>query len=188
MAGMSSYFVFTINSETYLVSPGALANSSAGFAQSFRSFAAQRQSSQCEGCLAEITSNHGRSPVGQASACVSFPCTSATAEACPANLQRMRRSPALRCRRVSGYVSWPSFRTVGRVRAAVPVEIHKPGEIDTLLCRRRMRGRSLTSADSIMASEDNVTQKFLWRGFLIVALCMVLAIRTLRQSTKFTRQ
>src|SRR4029077_2844328 len=29
-SGMSSYFVFTINSETYLVRPGALANSSAG--------------------------------------------------------------------------------------------------------------------------------------------------------------
>src|SRR5579872_5505046 len=30
-SGMSSYFVFTINSETYFVRPGALANSSAGF-------------------------------------------------------------------------------------------------------------------------------------------------------------
>ena len=29
-SGMSSYFVFTINSETYFVSPGALANSSTG--------------------------------------------------------------------------------------------------------------------------------------------------------------
>src|SRR5580693_3513555 len=32
-SGMSSYFVFTINSETYLVSPGALGNSSAGLAK-----------------------------------------------------------------------------------------------------------------------------------------------------------
>src|ERR1700674_347739 len=31
-SGMSSYFVFTINSETYLVTPGALGKSSAGFA------------------------------------------------------------------------------------------------------------------------------------------------------------
>src|SRR4029077_5494785 len=31
-SGMSSYFVFTINSQTYLVSPGALGNSSAGMA------------------------------------------------------------------------------------------------------------------------------------------------------------
>src|ERR1700732_205075 len=32
-SGMSSYFVLTINSETYLVSPGALGNSSAGLAK-----------------------------------------------------------------------------------------------------------------------------------------------------------
>ncbi len=41
-----------------------------------------------------------------------------------------------------------------------------------------MRGRSLTSADSFWHKEDNVTQKFLWRGVLIVALCMILAIPT----------
>jgi len=41
-----------------------------------------------------------------------------------------------------------------------------------------MRGRSLTSVDSFWHKEDNVTQKFLWRGVLIVALCMILAIPT----------
>ncbi len=41
-----------------------------------------------------------------------------------------------------------------------------------------MRGRSLTSTDSFWHEEDDVTQKFLWRGALIVALCMILAIPT----------
>ena len=77
-SGMSSYFVFTINSETYLVSPGALANSSAGFAKASASFAAQRQAGKCQRCLAEIASNHWRSPVGQASACLRFDFSRAT--------------------------------------------------------------------------------------------------------------
>src|SRR5437879_4502679 len=34
-SGMSSYFAFTINSETYLVSPGVFGNSSAGLADAF---------------------------------------------------------------------------------------------------------------------------------------------------------
>ena len=38
-----------------------------------------------------------------------------------------------------------------------------------------MRGRSLTSAYSYRNKEEDVTQKCLWRGVLIVALCVVLA-------------
>src|SRR5579863_2122630 len=39
-AGTSSYLVWTMNSETYLVRPGALANSSAGVAAAARALAA----------------------------------------------------------------------------------------------------------------------------------------------------
>ena len=66
LSGMSSYFVFTINSETYLVSPGALANSSAGFGEASACSPRQGQTCQREGCLAEIASNH-EVTVGQAS-------------------------------------------------------------------------------------------------------------------------
>ena len=45
-----------------------------------------------------------------------------------------------------------------------------------LRCRRRIRRRPLTSADSDQSKqEDSVTQKFLWRGVLIAALCVALA-------------
>ena len=47
-----------------------------------------------------------------------------------------------------------------------------------------MRGRSLTSTDSFWHEEDDVTQKFLWRGALIVALCMTLAIPTRADTTR----
>jgi hypothetical protein len=38
-----------------------------------------------------------------------------------------------------------------------------------------MRGRSITIAHCIWHKEDNLEQKFLWRGVWIVALCVALA-------------
>src|ERR1700688_5330229 len=68
LSGMSSYFVLTINSETYFVSPGALGNSSAGFGKA----SARSPRSAKPARASEVLQKSRRimgSPVGQASAC-----------------------------------------------------------------------------------------------------------------------
>src|ERR1700676_452 len=68
LSGMSSYFVFTINSETYLVRPGAFGNSSAGFGKaSARSLPSARPASASE--VLQKSRRIMGSPVGRASAC-----------------------------------------------------------------------------------------------------------------------
>src|SRR6266853_1501590 len=144
-SGMSSYFAFTMNSETYLVRPGAFGNSSAGLTE-----AVARSLPSANPASASDVFQKSRRIMGD-------------------HLRPIPWSSRAAARRAD-------YSPSAHSGCHLHIEIFPGGErLTHLRCRQRMRCSSPRITDSYQHKEDSLTRKCLWRGVLIVALCVVLA-------------